>query len=181
MKKFITVLFFIILLALALIGKWVMFDQAFIVRGDDNLVVNPNFDTPERGFSGWSVAGCMTYVRPNKEPAAKAGPLTFDGACLPGQSGVISQTIQLSGTNVLTYTHREILKGVGNRIVVTVSDGNGWEWVARDTYVQNSCFCFTTPVTTTLPMSTTQVILEIEAVYQAGIGNKITAVTLTGN
>lgn len=174
--------FVLALVALLLLGLWVMMDSTFIVRGDAvNLVENPNFDEPVRGFDSWGVAGCATYVRPPKEGAAKAGPVTFDGGCLPGQSGVISQTIPVTGMAVLTYTHREILKGVGNHIVVTVSDGNSWQWVARDTYVQNSCFCYTTPVTTTLPLSTTQVILEIEAVYQASIGNKITSVTLTGN
>jgi hypothetical protein len=180
MRRFVLLLL-AVLIALFLILVWVATDPTFIVRGDDNLVTNPNFDTPERGFSGWNVAGCATYVRPPKEGGFKAGPVTFDGGCLSGQSGVISQTIQLSGTNVLAYTHREILKGVGNHIIVTVSDGNGWQWVARDTTTQNGCFCYTSPVTATLPMSTTQVILEIKAVYQAGIGNKITAVTLTGN
>lgn len=170
------------LVALLLLGLWVMLDSTFIVRGDEiNLITNPNFDDPERGFEGWNVGGCMTYVRPPKEGAAKAGPVTFDGGCNPGETAVISQTIQLSGTNVLTYTHREILKGVGNHIIVTISDGNGWQRTVRDTFIQNSCFCYTPAYTVTLPINTTQVILEIEAVYQNSIGNKITAVTVTGN
>lgn len=170
-----------VLTVLFLLLVWVATDPSFIVRGDDNLVTNPNFDTPERGFAGWEVAGCATYVRPPKEGGFKAGPIAFDGGCLPGQTAVISQTIQLTNTAVITYSHREILKGAGNHITVTVSDGNGWEWVARDTATQNGCFCYTEPVTATLPLSTTQVILEIEALYVAGIGNKVTAVTLTGN
>lgn len=181
MKKPLLIGLVLALVALLLLGLWVMVDSTFIVRGDAvNLVENPNFDDPVRGFDGWNVGGCMTYVRPPKEGAAKAGPVDFFGGCISGQSGIISQTIPVTGMTVLTYTHREILKGVGNHIVVTVSDGNGWQRTARDTFVQNSCFCYTPAYTVTLPISTTQVILEIEAVYQNSIGNKITAVTVNG-
>lgn len=167
---------FLMLMALTL-------DPTFIVRGDEiNLIDNPNFDDPERGFAGWNVGGCATYVRPPKEGAAKAGPLSFDGGCLAGETAVISQTFTVpTETAVIAFTYREILKGAGNHITVTLGDGNGWEWVARDTGAQNGCFCFTPVVTSTIPMSTTELFLRIDFLYTAGIGNKVTAVTVTSD
>lgn len=168
-----------VLATLFLILVWVATDPTFIVRGDEiNLIENPNFDNPERGFAGWNVGGCATYVRPPKEGAAKAGPLSFDGGCLAGETAVISQTIPITGMTVLTYTHREILKGLGNRITVSLWDGAEWHTL-RDT-TQNGCFCTTPAVTTTLPVSTTWGVLEIRMLYGGGIGNKITDVRATG-
>lgn len=54
-----------VLATLFLILVWVALDPTFIVRGDTiNLIDNPNFDTPVRGFSGWNVGGCATHVIP---------------------------------------------------------------------------------------------------------------------
>lgn len=164
-----------------LLAVWVMVDSTFIVRGDEiNLVTNPNFDDPVRGFADWNVGGCATYVIPPKEGAAKAGPVTFDGGCLAGETAVLSQTIPITGMTTITYTHREILKGNGNRITVSLWDGMAWH-ILRDTTAQNGCFCATPPVTTTLPVSAAWGVLEIEMLYRGGIGNKITAVTVTGD
>ena len=186
MKKPLSALFtglILALIALLLLGLWVMADSTFIVRGDEiNLITNPNFDDPVRGFDGWNVGGCMTYVRPNKEPAAKAGPVTFDGGCLPGQTAVISQTFTVpTDTAVIGFAYREILKGSGNHITVTLDNGQGWEWVARDSGAQNSCFCFTPVVTSTIPIGTDTLTIWVEAFYYSSIGMKFTAVTVTGN
>lgn len=165
-----------------LLMVWVVVDGTFVVRGDMvNLVENPNFDEPTRGFAGWGVVGCGSYVIPPKEGAAKAGPLTFDGLCNPGQTATFSQTVAISGTDVVTFTYREILKGAGNRVVVWLTDGHGWQHTLRDSMVQNGSFGYTQPVTATLPGGTDVLTLWIEAHYQNGIGVKFTSVTLTGN
>lgn len=171
------------LAVILVIAIWVMVDSTFVVRGDAiNLIENPHFDDPVRGFDGWDVAGCMTYVRPNKEAAAKAGPPTFDGACNPGQTAVISQTFTVpTDTAVIGFTYREILKGSGNHITITLDNGQGWEWVARDSGAQNSCFCFTPIVTATIPAETDALTIWIEAFYTSGIGMKLTDVKVTGD
>lgn len=171
MRRFVLIAL-AVLATLFLILVWVALDPTFIVKGDTiNLIDNPNFDDPERGFAGWDVGGCATYVRPPKEGAAKAGPVTFDGGCEPGQTAVLSQTIPITGMEVLTYTHREILKGAGNRITVSLWDGVEWHTL-RDTSQQNGCFCTTPAVTATLPVSATWGVLEIKMLYLAGIGDK---------
>ena len=96
-----------------------------------------------------------------------------------GETAVISQTIPITGMTVLTYTHREILKGNGNRITVSLWDGAEWHTL-RDTTTQNGCFCTTPPVTATLPVTATWGVLEIRMLYAAGIGDKVTAVRATG-
>lgn len=182
MKKSLLIVigFVLALLCLLILGLCVALDPTFIVHGDTiNLIENPNFDDPERGFAGWNAGGCATYVRPPKEGAAKAGPVTFDGGCLSGETAVLSQTIPITGMTTLTYAHREILKGAGNQITVSLWDGAQWHTL-RDTTTQNGCFCTTPAVTVTLPVSATWGVLEIRMLYGGGIGNKITDVRATG-
>lgn len=182
MKRIFSLVAIFIITVVLLVGLWVSLDSTFVVRGTgDTWVTNPHFDDPVRGFGGWDVAGCMTYVRPPKEAAAKAGPVGFDGGCNPGDTAIISQTFPISPSSMITFTYREILKGTGNHITITLGDGDGWEWVARDSGVQNGCFfCYTPEVTSTVPISTTVLTIWIEAHYQSGIGIKFTDVEVRG-
>lgn len=170
-------------------------DSLYLVCGESNqlpqetvtqnLITNPNFDTPERGFDGWQTGGCISYVRPPKEGAAKAGPTVHDGLCLPGDVAVISQTFTIpTATTTISLTYREIIKGAGNHLVVSLADGNGWTWTVQDTIAQTggTGFYQMPMMSATVPEETTQLTLRVEAHYQAGIGMKFTSFEVkTGN
>lgn len=146
----------------------------------ENLIKNGNFNT--RTFDGWNVSGCFSLVLPPKESAAKAGPEQYDGECVPGESGTISQSLVVSGTQYISFRYREILRG-DNRITVVFSDDNGWNWVARDTTAQNATFAYTPLVTNSvpIPIGTERITITITSQYCPSltgcrIGTKITAI-----
>lgn len=187
LAAFFALILALILLAILVILIWVAMDPTFTVGANElNLIQNPNFDDPERGFAGWNTAGCASYVIPPKPGAAKAGPTSHSGLCEPGDTAAIWQTLPVSGSQVIDFRYQETLKG-DNHITVTFDDGSGWEWVARDTTAQNNA-TFTPLVYTTIPTGTDYLTITIGFEYcpnlvleECGIGSKVTAVTVTGD
>lgn len=181
MRRFVLIAL-AVLAALFLILVWVATDPTFIVRGDEvNLIENPNFDNP-RGFDGWHVEGCASYVLSPKAGGAKAGPPQFNGLCTPGDTVVIWQSFDVAGVDTIAFSQHEILKG-DNHLTITFDDGAGWQWVARETTAQNNG-SFTPVVTSTLPAESDFITITINFEYcpglsWCGIGTKITAVTVT--
>lgn len=173
------------LLSIALgLALWVMSDDTMSIQGDEiNLISNPNFDyldeNGQRSFEFWEVGGCASLVRPPKEGAFKAGPTSHDGECGVGDTAVVTQTLPIiSGTNTISFTMQPLIVGSGNRLTVTFSDGEGWEWIPYDRNTQVYVWEFTPVVTTTLPWGTDYLTVEIEALYVTKLGTKVRGVTV---
>lgn len=189
MKKlyWIGLLVFVLFFALSCSEASVDSDVSFVMDGmplnvaapSPNFVTNPNFDYPnedgQRSFYGWEVSGCASLVRSPKPGAFKAGPTGFDGECLIGETAVISQTVVVTTTTV-GFSMQPLIVGNGNHLIVTITDGSGWEWTPYESSAMDKNWDFIPFEITTLPSPT--VTLRIEATYQTSLGIKVRGVTL---
>lgn len=148
-----------------------------LIYASTNYVQNPTFNYT---FDDWNVTGCWNLVHYPKESAAKQGPSQWAGICDIGEDGTMTQTLPITTgttTRVISFTMRYLIKGNGNQIIATLSDGNGWEWEAFNETAITTVYDFSPVVTTTLPLSLTQLELEIYGLYGGGPGTKVRDVT----